>query len=161
MSKLTLTIDGEDDAILHDPRVETVRILRDVAAKVNSGTNGGSIYDAKGAKVGSWRLYIPEQEVDSDKQKKVAPGYEPNEESVENVLRINSLAVANADGKSFETIASEVFESLDFFLIKKAALYGDRLDVQIDYANNEIARQLREMGILEPLKPTDAPSPRG
>lgn len=49
---------------------------------------------------------------------------------------------------------------LDFDLIEQAALAGDDLDEQTDYANDEIARQLREMGVLEPLKPAyDSPSP--
>lgn len=79
--------------------------------------------------------------------------YEVTEEDVENVLRSNSLAVANTNGKSFESIANEVFPQLDFQLIEEAALAGDGLDEQTDYANDEITRQLREVGILEPLKP--------
>lgn len=78
--------------------------------------------------------------------------YQVTEEDVENVLRSNSLAVANTNGKSFESIANEVFGNLDFDLIEHAALCGDDLDEQTDYANEETARQLREMGILEPLK---------
>ena len=78
--------------------------------------------------------------------------YQATEEDVENVLRSNSLAVANTKGKSFESIANEVFGDLDFDLIEQAALSGDNLDEQTDYANDEIARQLRERGILEPLK---------
>ena len=78
--------------------------------------------------------------------------YMPTEEDVENVLRSNWLSVANTNGKSFESIANEVFPSLDFELIEQAALYGDDLDEQTDYANDEISRQLREIGILEPLK---------
>lgn len=78
--------------------------------------------------------------------------YEPTEEDVENVLRSNSLFVANTNGKSFESIANEIFPQLDFERIEEAALFGDDLDQQTDYANDEIARQLREIGILEPLK---------
>jgi|LNFM01.1.fsa_nt_gb hypothetical protein len=86
--------------------------------------------------------------------------YEATEEVVENVLRSNSLTVANTDGKSFESMANEIHGKLDFDLIEQAALAGDDLDEQTDYANDEIARQLREMGILEPLKPAyDSPSP--
>ncbi len=47
-------------------------------------------------------------------------------------------------------------------LVKKAHApqTGRDLDEQTDYANDEIARQLREMGVLEPLKPAyDSPSP--
>lgn len=86
--------------------------------------------------------------------------YEATEEDVENVLRSNSLAVANTNGMSFESMANELHGKLDFDLIEQAALAGDDLDEQTDYANDEIARQLREMGVLEPLKPAyDSPSP--
>ena len=89
-----------------------------------------------------------------------AHAYEVTEEDVENVLRSNSLAVANTNGKSFESIANEVFPQLDFQLIEEAALAGDELDEQTDYANDEIARQLRQIGILEPVRPVESrPSP--
>lgn len=78
--------------------------------------------------------------------------YQVTEDDVENVLRSNALSVANTMGKSFESIANEIFGNLDFDLIEQAALFGDDLDEQTDYANDEIARQLRELGILEPLK---------
>lgn len=87
--------------------------------------------------------------------------YQATEEDVENVLRSNSLAVANTNGKSFESIANEVFGNLDFDLIEQAALFGDDLDEQTDYAHDEIAHQLREMGILEPLKPVVTESQNG
>ena len=86
--------------------------------------------------------------------------YEVTPEDVENVLRSNSLAVANTNGKSFESMAEELHGDLDFGLIEQAALAGDDLDEQTDYANDEIARQLREKGVLEPLKQADdSPSP--
>ena len=85
--------------------------------------------------------------------------YEVTVEDVESVLRSNSLAVANTNGKSFESMANELHGDLDFDLIERAALAGDDLDEQTDYANDEIARQLREMGVLEPLKQAyDSPS---
>lgn len=80
--------------------------------------------------------------------------YQISEEDIENVLNSNSLAVADDKGQSFESMAVEIFPSLNFELIEQAALYGDDLMEQTDYANDEIARQLREVGILEPLKPT-------
>ena len=86
--------------------------------------------------------------------------YEATVEDVENVLRSNSLAVGNTNGKSFEAMANELHGNLDFDLIEQAALAGDDLDEQTGYANDEIARQLREMGVLEPLKQAhDSPSP--
>ena len=78
--------------------------------------------------------------------------YQPTEEDVENVLRNHALHVANTNGKSFESIAAEVFHDLDHGKVEAAAMYGDSLDQQTGYANEEIARQLRENGILEPLK---------
>lgn len=78
--------------------------------------------------------------------------YQATENDVESVLRSNALHVANTNGKSFEVIAQEVFGCLDFDLIEQAALFGNSLDEQTDFANDEIARQLREAGILEPLK---------
>lgn len=77
--------------------------------------------------------------------------YTASEVDVENVLRSNSLSVANTKGKTFESIANEVFANLDFDLIDQAALGGDSMEERVDLANDEIARQLREMGILEPL----------
>lgn len=87
--------------------------------------------------------------------------YQATEEDVENVLRSNSLHVANTNGKSFNSIAQEVFVSLDFDLIEQAALFGDSLDEQTDYANDEIARQLRESGILEPIRTAHSGSNNG
>ena len=78
--------------------------------------------------------------------------YTATEEDVENVLRSNALFVANTKGKTFESIANEVFADLDFDLIDQAALGGDSVDEKTDLANDEIARQLRQMGILEPLQ---------
>lgn len=89
------------------------------------------------------------------------PEYQATEEDVENVLISNSLSVANTMGKSFRSIANEVFGNLDFDLIEQSALYGDDLEEQTDYANDEIARQLRELGILEPLKDVVSESPKG
>lgn len=82
--------------------------------------------------------------------------YQPTSEDVENVLRANSLAVANSNGKSFEAMAEELFDNLNFFLIEKSALRGNELDQQTAYANEEIARQLRESGVLDPLKESHA-----
>lgn len=85
--------------------------------------------------------------------------YEATAEDVEVVLSSNALAVVNTYGKSFESMAEELHGDLDFGLIEQAALAGDDLDEQTEYANDEIARQLREMGVLEPLKPAcDSPS---
>lgn len=94
--------------------------------------------------------------------------YQPTEDDVADVLSSNALVAKTTNGKSFESIAKEVFGKLDFDLIEESALYGDDLDEQTDYANDEIARQLREMGILastedekEQLKKPPTESPKG
>lgn len=79
--------------------------------------------------------------------------YEATEEDIENVLRSNILSVANSGGKLFAAMAAELLADLDHDLIEQAALFGDDLSTQTDYATDEIARQLREMGILQPLRP--------
>jgi hypothetical protein len=87
--------------------------------------------------------------------------YEPSQEDVQNVLASNELMADSAKGKSIATIAGEVIESLNFDLIDEAALGGDDLEEKRDLANDEIARQLREMGILEPQgDPGEVPRPR-
>lgn len=88
--------------------------------------------------------------------------FEINEEDVENVLRNHSLAVANSQGKSFESMSNEIFSSLDMTKIANAALYGDDINTQTEYAYQEIADQLRQLGVLEPLKEAPAsPRPHG
>lgn len=82
--------------------------------------------------------------------------YEVTLLDVEAVVSSNKLVAANTQDKSIESIAVDAFDTLDFDLIESAALNGDDLDEQQDYANDEIARQLREMGILEPVEMTAA-----
>jgi len=78
--------------------------------------------------------------------------YQATEEDIENVLRNNWAGVANSDGRSFATMAEGLLPLLDLGLIERAALYGNTLDQQTNYANEEIARQLRDRGVLEPLR---------
>jgi hypothetical protein len=87
--------------------------------------------------------------------------FQITEVDVETVLRRNSLAVADSKGKSFESMAAEIYGDLDHDAIEAAALYGSDMDEQTDYALAEIERQLRESGVLEPLKPTPVNVPRG
>lgn len=110
-------------------------------------------------KLGSHQAQVPDELIDSSnphssQEKQMSNlAYLVTYEDVENVLRSNSLVIANALGKSsYASMAEELFDDLDFHLIEKAALYGDDLDQQTTYANEEIARQLRENGTLEPLK---------
>lgn len=73
------------------------------------------------------------------------------EQDIQNVLAANQLSSNCVNGRTIEQLAKEYFPDLDFQLIEDAALAGDSMDEQIDYANDEIARQLREIGILEPI----------
>ena len=77
--------------------------------------------------------------------------YQATVDDVVNVLHSNPAPSDKTKGKSLAAIAEEVFGDLDFDLIEQAALLGDDLDEQTDYANDEIARQLRDLGILAPL----------
>lgn len=83
----------------------------------------------------------------------ICTAYGVTEEDVEAVLRANASAVADAKGRTFEAMASELMGELDHGLVEAAALHGDEFDDQVVYANEEIARQLRALGTLEPLRP--------
>ena len=86
----------------------------------------------------------------------VSMAYQVTEEDVETVLQEHWAQVANTNGRSFETMAAELIGTLDHQLIVKAALHGDDLDQQSVYASQEIVRQLRVNGVLEPLASTVA-----
>ncbi len=77
--------------------------------------------------------------------------FEVTESDLQNVLSSNALVDGYAGDKSLSALAEELFTDLDFGLIEEAALLGDSVDEQTDNANDEIARQLREMGVLKPL----------
>ena len=78
--------------------------------------------------------------------------YQATQEDVEAVLSSNTITSAFS-ATSIELIAQQVFANLDHQAIEDEALFGDSLDEQTDYANDCIARQLREMSVLMPLKP--------
>lgn len=75
--------------------------------------------------------------------------FQITEDDVSNVLSSNSLDVANSDGKSFDEMATELMPLLNLDDIEGAALYGDTLEEQTDYAHDEITLQLRNLGVLE------------
>lgn len=79
--------------------------------------------------------------------------YQVTLEDVENVLSSNTLSpTSTASIRSIEAIATVAMPMLNFELIEQSALYGVDLDEQTDFANDEIARQLRELDILAPLE---------
>ena len=59
-------------------------------------------------------------------------------DDVQNVLNIHNLSHD----------ADEIHGSLDFDEIEEAAMWGDDLTEQTNYACQEIEKQLKEMGIL-------------
>lgn len=81
---------------------------------------------------------------------KMSNAFEVTEDDVANVLSSNQLGTPLQPGQTIESLAEEHFPNLDFELIEEAALMGDDLDEKTDYANDEIARQLRDSGILAP-----------
>lgn len=105
---------------------------------------------------GIWSAYDPDGCFGLQDTAKQSKAYEITEEDVENVLRSNWASGGNTNGKTLSSIASEIFPQLDYEKIEDAALFGDNLDEQTDYANDEIARQLREMGVLEFERMSDA-----
>jgi len=60
--------------------------------------------------------------------------------------------MANSNGASFESMANGIFSSLNQAEVEKAALHGNDLDQQTVYAHQDIARQLRLLGVLESSK---------
>lgn len=78
--------------------------------------------------------------------------YQATQEDVEAVLTSNTITDAFS-AASNELIAQQVFANLDHQAIEDEALFGDSLDEQTDYANDCIARQLREIGVLKPIEP--------
>lgn len=76
--------------------------------------------------------------------------FQITEEDIENVLRGYALRVTNTQGKSFETMASELINEIDHARVEKAALNsGCDLDVQTIGAYDEIKQILVEIGVLE------------
>ena len=64
--------------------------------------------------------------------------FEITEEDIQNVLTRNK-----AEGNP-----NAILDLLDMAAIEKAALYGDDIDDQTEYAYQEIEKQLHENGVL-------------
>ena len=75
--------------------------------------------------------------------------YQVTEDDIENVLFSNQDRVLYPKDNSLSGLANEIFSILDFQLIEDAALYGNTMEEQTDYANDEIVRQLIELKILD------------
>jgi len=73
-----------------------------------------------------------------------------SEEDVENVLRAYSLRVTDTQGKSFETMATELIDEIDHARVDQAAQRaGCDPEDQVRAAFDEIKTILVEMGVLE------------
>jgi hypothetical protein len=72
-----------------------------------------------------------------------------SEDDIENVLWSNENRILHAEASDIPRLASEIFPMLDFQLIEDAALYGNSMEEQTDYALDEIKRQLIDLKILD------------
>jgi len=63
MSDLTISFEC-DNAAFEDPAVEAVRILRDLATKIENGSRDGKVSDINGNIIGSYALDIDDPEAD-------------------------------------------------------------------------------------------------
>jgi len=80
----------------------------------------------------------------------VCTAFQITEDDIENVLQDYSLRVTDTQGKSFETMATELIGEIDHARVEKAALdSGCDLDVQTTAAYDEIKKILVEIGVLE------------
>jgi len=79
-----------------------------------------------------------------------ATAFQITEKDIENVLRDYSLRVTDTEGKSFETMSSELIGEIDHVRVQKAALSsGVTIEEQATGANDEIRKILIEIGVLE------------
>lgn len=89
--------------------------------------------------------------------------FQITEDDVANVLASNTVIGAGLLSRGLEKLALEelaaaLLPTLDMTAIEDSALYGGTMQEQTDYACDEIAAQLRRLGILAPLpdRNTDA-----
>lgn len=75
--------------------------------------------------------------------------FEITEEDVACVLASNPICPIAADGRPISELAEACLTRLDFAKIEDAALMGDDISEQTDYAHDEITKQLKEMGVLQ------------
>jgi len=64
---LNITFDTTNEAFHGDETGETVRILREIAKKMERGTEAGPVMDLNGNKIGTW-AYCPECELDEEEE---------------------------------------------------------------------------------------------
>lgn len=74
--------------------------------------------------------------------------FQVSEDDIENVLFSNPDRVLYSTDTSLTELAHEIFPMLDFQSIEDAALYGDTLSEQTDFAYDEIAAQLIKLQVI-------------
>jgi hypothetical protein len=90
-----------------------------------------------------------------DVQHRIASAFQISEGDVANVIGSNKLSPERL-GATPEELAALLLPQLDMEAIENMALMGDDLDQQTDYAHDEIADQLRRMGVLESAELADS-----
>ncbi len=72
---------------------------------------------------------------------------------VERILAKNTVLTTNIT--SISTLARKMHVQLDMSAIEKAALYGDNMDDQIEYADECIEEQLLALGVITINEPKE------
>ncbi len=62
--KFNLEIKSSNAAFADSPEIETVRLLRQTADRLEAGAEFGALMDINGNRVGDWNLELPEVEDD-------------------------------------------------------------------------------------------------
>lgn len=76
--------------------------------------------------------------------------WEVTEQDIEDVLRDNSLHVANSAGATLAQMAENIFGAIDCARVSSAALNGgDDMDSQVEASHREIRAILVETGVLK------------
>lgn len=75
--------------------------------------------------------------------------YKVAEEDIESVLRSNILTVHYSNGAPFNKMASVLIGQLDLDQVEQAAHHAKNSETKASCAKDEIARQLRSIGVLK------------
>jgi ribosomal protein L12E/L44/L45/RPP1/RPP2 len=73
----------------------------------------------------------------------MSQAWETTEDDVETVLKAHGIQVSS-------TRLTRIHDELDMGAIEAAALCGDDMDEQTNYAYQDMEDQLKEMGVLSP-----------
>jgi hypothetical protein len=84
--------------------------------------------------------------------------YEATSEDVANVIASNTRLDVSV--LSLQALSEQLWAVLDHESIEEQALMGDDLDEQVDYVNDEIARQLVEREVISMATASQILSPQ-